>query len=360
MNAVRRAGAERRLGYALVGAGAIATIQAEAISRIPEARLVAVYNRTPDTARALGERWGVDWTADYDEILARPDVDAVSICTPSGARVELAVSAAQAGKHVVCEKPLEVTVERADRIIEACDESGVCLSVIFPARFQPAARAVKEAVAAGRLGRLTLAGAHVKWHRTDAYYASAGWRGTWALDGGGAFMNQAIHWIDLLLWLAGPAGAVSGFTERLLHGGIEVEDVGVAILRFNSGALGTIEATTAAYPGLPARVELHGEHGTIVLEERHIATWKLADAGAGEEEGMQRMFQPTSATGATNPLAIGFEGHRLQLAEITESLLAGRAPLVDGREGRKSIALIRAIYDAAATRREVVVPDGLT
>jgi predicted dehydrogenase len=204
-----------------------------------------------------------------------------------------------------------------------------------------------------------MAGAHVKWHRTDAYYAAAPWRGTLALDGGGALMNQSIHWIDLLQWLGGGVAAVCGYTARLTHPQIEAEDAGVAILRFQGGALGTIEGTTTAYPGLPARVELHGDRGTIVLEERHIAVWKLADATEDEEERMLQIGLGNRATGAADPMAIGSEGHRLQLAEITDALLAGRVPLVDGREGRKAVALIRAIYDSAALRCEVAVPDEL-
>ena len=350
------AGAEgRRLGYALVGTGAIAGVQAQALSAIPAARLVAVYNHTPEKARALGERWGVPWTCDYDDLLDRPEVEVVSICTPSGARAELAEAAAYAGKHVVCEKPLEVTLERADRIIRACDAAGVALAVIFPARYQPASLAAHQALQAGRLGRVTMAGAHVPWHRTDAYYAAAPWRGVWALDGGGALMNQAIHWIDLLQWLAGPVAAVKSYTARLTHPTIEAEDAGVAVLRFAHGGLGVIEGTTTAYPGLLARVEVYGERGTIVLEERRIAVWKLADAAPDEEGRMLAVGQGDMASGAADPMAIGVEGHRLQLAEITEALLAGRTPAVDGREGRKAVALIRAIYAAAANGGEAPV-----
>jgi len=337
-----------RIGYALVGAGAIAGIQAEALSMIPEARLVAVYNHTPEKARLLGERWGVPWTTDYSALLATDGLDAVSICTPSGARVDLAAAAAAAGKHVVCEKPLEVTLERADRIIAACDAAHVQLAVIFPARFHDATQAAREALVSGRLGRLTLLGAYVKWFRGDAYYASGAWRGTWDLDGGGALMNQSIHWIDLLQWLGGPVSEVAGMAARLAHPQIEVEDVGVAIVRFSSGALGVVEGTTAAYPGQPARLEICGDRGSIVLEERNIRLWKLSDGTPEEEERMLALGQGQTASGAANPLAIGAEGHRRQLAEITRSLLTGETPLVDGREGRKAVALVRAIYDAAA------------
>jgi predicted dehydrogenase len=349
-------GESRRLGYALAGTGAIAQVHAEALGQIPRARLAAVYNRTVETARAFGEQWGVPWTTNFHELMARPDVDVISICTASGARAELAEAAARAGKHVVCEKPLEVTLERADRIIRACAAAGVALGVIFPVRYYPAVQAAKEALAAGRLGRLALASAYVKWHRSDAYYASAPWRGTRALDGGGALMNQAIHWIDLLLWLAGNVSTVYSYNGRLTHTQIEVEDVDVGLLRFQNGALGAIEATTSAYPGLPARVELHGDRGAIVLEEWNITVWQLAGADPEEEARMRALGQGNTATGAANPRAIRAEGHRLQLAEITTSLLAGRAPAVDGWEGRRAVELVCALYQAAATGREVALP----
>jgi UDP-N-acetyl-2-amino-2-deoxyglucuronate dehydrogenase len=334
----------RRLGYALVGAGAIAGVHAEALSQVPEARLVAVYNRTAGRARALGERWQIPWTTDYDSLLARPEVEVVSICTASGARVELARKAAEAGKHVVCEKPLEVTLERADTIIQACEEAGVQLGVIFEYRFFPATLAVKKAVEAQRLGHMVLAATHVPWYRTDAYYASGAWRATWALDGGGALMNQSIHWIDLLLWMGGDVSKVHGFITRRAHPQIEVEDVGVAILQFQGGALGTIQGTTGAYPGSSARVELYGDRGTIVLQERQIVTWKLADGTPEEEARMLRIGRDVTATGASDPLGIGAEGHRLQFTEVTAAILAGHPPSIDGYEGRKALALILAIY----------------
>jgi UDP-N-acetyl-2-amino-2-deoxyglucuronate dehydrogenase len=351
--------AGRRLGYALVGTGAIAAVQAQALSQIPNARLVAVYNRTPERAGALGARWAVPWTTNYEDLLARPDVEVVSICTASGARAELAERAARAGKHVVCEKPLEVTLERADRIIRACESARVHLGVVFPYRFQPASWAVKRAIDEGRLGRLTLVTAHVPWHRSDSYYASGAWRGTWALDGGGALMNQSIHWVDLLLWLGGPVVSVCGYTGRLAHPQIEVEDVGVAIVRFGRGAFGTIQGTTAAYPGVPARVEVYGERGTAILEERRITAWRLSDGTPAEEAEMLQLGQGGAATGASDPMGIGADGHRRQFEEITGSILGGGPLTIDGREGRRSLALVLAIYQSAANHGAEVAPNEL-
>ncbi len=348
-------GTKDRVGYALVGAGTVAGIQARALSLVPRARPMAIYSRSADKARALADQYGVPWTTDYDRLLDMADVDAVSICTPAGARVELAEAAARAGKHVICEKPLEVTLERADRIIAACENAGVRLGVIFPMRYTPAARAARAAITGGRLGKLTMASAHVKWYRSTDYYAAASWRGTWALDGGGALINQSIHWIDLLQWLGGDVHTVSGYVARQVHRQIEAEDTGVAILRFQNGALGTIEGTTTAYPGMPARIEFHGDRGTIVLEEQRVVVWKPADGSPEEEWRMLRIDTGTGAGGASDPLAIGTEAHRGQFVEITDALLAGRAPEVDGHEGRKALAIIRAIYESAHSGSEVAV-----
>jgi UDP-N-acetyl-2-amino-2-deoxyglucuronate dehydrogenase len=347
-------GTNRRIGYALVGAGAIAGVHAEALQGVPSADLVAVYNHTPDKARALGDRWGVRWTTDYDQILSMPEIDAVLICTPSGSRVDLAIAAAKSGKHVICEKPLEMTLERCDRIVRACDDAGVRLGVIFPARFQPATQAALQAVQSGRLGRLTLLSARVPWHRTAAYYASSAWRGTKDQDGG-ALMNQSIHWIDLLQLFGGPVATVYGYTDRLTHPSIGVEDIGVAVLRFANRALGTIEGTTTAYPGLPASLAIHGEYGSIVIEERRIALWKLANSEPGEEERMLAIGGTDLASGAANPLGIGAEWHRRQLVDITNALQHRRPLAIDGKEGRKAVDIICSIYESAASGHEVTL-----
>src|SRR6516162_8615303 len=244
------------LGCAIVGCGMIARFHARALAEVPGARLVALVSRNPANARAVAETVGVscDVSTELAPVLARKDVDIVIVATPSGAHMEPAVAAAEAGKHVVVEKPLEVTVERCDRIINACDRHGVKLCTIFPSRFADANRALKAAVDAGRFGRLTLGETTCKWWRPQSYYDQGGWRGTWALDGGGALMNQAIHNVDLLLWMMGPATHVTAFTALLAHERIEVEDTAVACLRFANGALGVIQATTSVFPGLPKTI----------------------------------------------------------------------------------------------------------
>ena len=231
----------------------IAEFHTRAINEIENARVVGSLEpqRRPTPTRSPGwPREAVRPSTIWTHCWRIPELDVVCICTPSGAHMEPAVQAARAGKHVVVEKPLEITLPRCDAIIAACDAAGVRLCTIFPSRFTPANLRLKEAIDLGRFGRLTLGDTHVKWWRTQQYYDSGGWRGTWQLDGGGALMNQAIHNVDLLYWLMGDVASITALTATLAHERIEVEDTAVAALRFKNGALGVIEAATSAYPGL--------------------------------------------------------------------------------------------------------------
>ncbi len=349
------------LGCAIVGCGMIARFHAKALSEVPGAKLVALVSRNPAHAQAVAEAAGVP-TAIYGDLaqaLARPDVHIVIITSPSGAHMEPAVAAAKAGKHVVVEKPLEITLERCDRIIEACGRGGVKLCTIFPSRFGDANRALKAAVEAGRFGRLTLGETTCKWWRPQAYYDEGGWKGTKALDGGGALMNQAIHNVDLLQWLMGPVTHISGFTATLAHERIEVEDTAVACLRFASGALGVIQATTSVYPGLPKTVAVHGDRGTAVIEQDDVLRWEFTPETPEDGRIKARFAQKVGASGgASNPAAISHEGHARQLADFVAAIQSGREPLVDGREGRKAVEIILGIYRAAETERTVELPLG--
>jgi predicted dehydrogenase len=343
-------------GFAIVGCGLIARFHARALAEVPNARLVALVSRSAANARKMADELGLrcDLSTDLAAVLARPDVDVVIVTTPSGAHLEPAVAAAEAGKHVVVEKPLEVTLERCDRIIEACDRAGVQLCTIFPSRFGDANCALKAAVDAGRFGRLTLAETTCKWWRPQSYYDEGGWKGTRALDGGGSLMNQAIHNVDLLLWLMGPATHVSGFTATLAHERIEVEDTAVACLRFHSGALGVIQATTSVHPGFPKTVAVHGDRGSAVIEQDDVLRWDFTPETDADRALRERFAQKTGASGgSSNPAAISHQGHARQLTDFVEALAAGRRPLVDGREGRRAVELILAIYRAAATGRTV-------
>jgi UDP-N-acetyl-2-amino-2-deoxyglucuronate dehydrogenase len=336
------------LGFGLIGAGMIADFHARAISAASGAQVVGVASRTLEGANTFARRQNIAFaTASVEELVARPDVDAVCITTPSGLHREPALAAIRAGKHLMIEKPIDATVEGTDDILRAAEKAGVHVGSIFQARFGDAAKAMKAAIEAGRFGRLALCSAYVKWYRTKEYYT--GWKGKLALDGGGALMNQAIHAVDLLQWFAGMPTEVFGWTTRRVHVGIESEDTACATLKFSNGALGTIEASTAVWPGWSRRLEICGEFGSALLEDDDIARWEFQDKQP-EDEAIQKTRESAAlGSGASAPNAIGFEGHRRQIQDFIDAIRENRPPSLDGREARKAVALIRAIYDSAAS-----------
>lgn len=336
--------------FGVVGCGMISRFHARAIREIG-AELVACYDRLPIGAERYAEEFGCKAYHDFQDFLKDPEIQIVTICTPSGAHLDPAVAAAKAGKHVIVEKPLEVTVERCDEIIDACEKAGVTLSTIFPSRFHQSSLLLKQAIESGRFGKLTLGDAIVKWYRTQQYYDSGVWRGTWKLDGGGALMNQAIHSVDLLLWLMGDVEQASATCGLVAHENIEVEDVCVASLRFKNGALGLLEATTAAYPGYLKRIEMHGDKGSAVIEEEDIVKWDFAEPAEGDAAIREMMASKLTATGggAADPAAIGHQAHAKQFKDVLDAIENGRKPLIDGYEGRKSVEVICAVYKAAQT-----------
>jgi UDP-N-acetyl-2-amino-2-deoxyglucuronate dehydrogenase len=341
------------LGFAIVGAGNIGKIHAQAVACIPGARVSVVCDADAERGRALAEACQAAWVSEYPAAVAQADVDVVCVCTPSGSHAEIVEAAARAGKHLAVEKPIDVTLERADRIIGATQQAGVQITCLFPSRFREGVHQARQAIEQGRLGRLTLADAYVKWYRTQAYYDGT-WRGTWNLDGGGALMNQSIHTIDLLQWLAGPVATVFGRTATLAHR-METEDTASAVLEFQNGAMGVIQGATSCWPGDRARLDLHGDRGTITLEEGRIVTWKLADAAADEEQRMLNL-EGVLGTGSSDPTAIGHEMHRRQLADLVDAIRQHRRPAIEGAEGRKALEIILAIYRSAQTNRSVSLP----
>ncbi len=346
-----------KLGFCIVGCGMIARFHTRALAEVPGAKLTALVSRSTASADKLiadtGGK-GVSTFTNLGAALKAPDVDVVVVTTPSGAHLEAATAAAKAGKHVVVEKPLEITPERCDRIIDECDRNRVKLCTIFPSRFHDANIALHEAVTQGRFGRLTLGETACKWWRSQQYYDEGGWKGTQALDGGGALMNQAIHNVDLLLWMMGDATHVSGFTATLAHERIDVEDTAVACLRFRTGALGVIQATTSIHPGWPKTIAVHGDRGSALIEQEDILRWEFAAPKPDDESIKQRFAQRIGASGgAADPKAISHQGHALQLADFVHAIQSNTAPKVDGREGRKAVALICAIYESMRTGRTV-------
>ena len=345
----------RPYGVGIIGLGMIAEFHAQAIAQVIGARLVAVASRDAGRARTFAQKHGVGFATDrIDDLLGRPDLDIVCITTSSGAHLEPALAAIRAGKHVVIEKPLEISTERADELLRAAKAAGVRIAPIFQGRFGDGARTVKAAIADGRLGRMVLASAYVKWHRTAQYYT--GTRGTLSMDGGGALMAQGIHAIDLLQWFAGMPSEVFCWSTRRVHTGIESEDTAAAVLKFANGALGTIEGSTAVWPGWQRRLEICGEHGSIALEDDHIAQWEFREAKTGDETIRAAKHDAALGSGASAPNAISFVGHQRQLQDFVDALREDRAPALDGQEGRKAVALVRALYESAARGVAVTIP----
>jgi predicted dehydrogenase len=345
------------VGFGIIGTGMISQFHARAMADVRGCRLVACHDRVSDRVEQFASEHQIAGYTKLEEMLADPQVDAVTIATPSGAHMEPAVAAARAGKHVLVEKPLEITLKRCDRMIDACEKAGVKLGAIFPSRFHAASQTLKKAVDAGRFGTLTLGDSYVKWFRTQEYYDSGAWRGTWEFDGGGALMNQAVHSVDLLTWLMGPVVEISAHTATLAHQRIAVEDTATATLRFANGALGVIEATTAAYPGYLKRIELHGSQGTAVLEEEDIKVWDFAKKARGDDAVREQMAQTRSTGGgAADPKAIGHHGHALQMADFVKAINTDRVPAIDGHEGRRSVEIILAIYKSAELGKAVALP----
>jgi UDP-N-acetyl-2-amino-2-deoxyglucuronate dehydrogenase len=334
---------QEEIGFGIVGCGTISAQHIGAIRRTAGARLVAVWSRRIERAQAVSRTDGVDFCADLGRLLARQDVHAVSICTPSGLHPGHAIRALEAGKHVLVEKPIALTLADADQMIASARRNQRTLGVVCQYRFTPAARATKRAVEEGRFGRLVLGSASVKWFRSQAYYESGDWRGTWAMDGG-ALMNQSIHGIDLLQWLMGPVDSVQAYTATLGHA-IEVEDVAVAALRFKSGALGLIEGTTCAYPGLTVRLEIHGTHGAAIIVDGQERLLCFGDPAV--DIGMFGRRPPELDQPPSTPLPSLADNYAALLGHFVQAIREGRLPAVDGIEGRKSLALALAIYQAA-------------
>lgn len=358
-----------QVGFGIVGCGMIANFHAEAIKRIKGTKLVACYSTRPESVSKFTEAYpGVIGYSSLDAMLADPAVHIVCICTPSGAHMEPAIKAAQAKKHIVIEKPMEISLKRCDAILDACRRNGVMICPIFQSRFSPANIALKEAIDEGRFGKLTLADTFVKWWRSQEYYdgpqpkgakspVKTGWRGTWALDGGGAYMNQAIHNVDLLYWLMGDVAEVSAVTATLGHDRIEVEDAGVAAVKFKNGAIGTITATTTAWPGLLKKTEIHGTTGSAIVEQDEVLLWNFLKPKPKDRAVVDKLMNKEDGLGgASDPKAISCLGHMEQIKDFIKAIQLGKKPKITGDEGRKAVEIILAIYQASWTGKRVTLP----
>ncbi len=336
----------------LLGCGNISDTHARAAALVPDVEVVAYWGRDPAKVSALAQRYGGKGCRTLDEFLGHRPMDLVVVGTPSGVHAEHAQAAAQQGLHVLVEKPLDVTTARIDGLTAECDRAGVKLGVIYQDRAAPDLNWLKRLIARGGLGRPIVASARVRWYRPPEYYAGSRWRGTWGLDGGGALMNQGIHTIDLLLWLLGDVDRVYATTRTASHA-IAVEDTAAACLEFAGGAVATLEATTAAYPGLPRRVELTGSEGTIVVERDRVVSVELrTPLEAPAHDG-----EPSGNASASSPVVADARGHARVLQDFVAAITSGAAPLCDGREGRRSVALVEAMYRSARAGAPVVVAE---
>lgn len=334
--------------FAIVGCGVIAPTHTLCLAELPDARLVAVCDIIEEKAHQLASTYFCDAYANYVEMVQRDDIDVVLVLTPSGLHAQVGIAAARAGKHVVVEKPIDVTLEKADALIDACRQAGVSLSVISQHRFDPAIVALKQAVKEGRLGQLNFGSAQTKWYRTQEYYDSAGWRGTWELDGGGALMNQSVHYVDLLTYIMGPVEELHGYCALRAHERIAVEDVAVASLRFASGALGFLEGSTLAYPGFFTRLDVHGSLATVIVENDKVKEWVFRSG-----EICPVPAEPSGFIGGSSSQNIWHHAHKRQLADIIEAIRSQRPPLVTGEEGRRALQIVLAVYESARSGQPV-------
>lgn len=335
------------VGFAVIGAGLVGPTHAQFASQAEGARLRVVCDLREDRGRPLAERLGADWLADYQTVMRRDDVDVVSICLPTALHLEVARAAAEAGKHVIVEKPIELNLARAWELIATCRRHGVKLTAIFNRRFMFGTRRAHDAVRKGELGRLLVADMLFKSWRPPEYYAASGWRGTWGLEGGAALINQGVHGVDLMTWIAGPIVRVQGYARHLRHQHIEADDTTIAVCEYASGALGIIECTTSVYPRQLDRIELHGEHGSILIEDYAIKRWELEGIEQGTPSA-EELALPGAGQGTS-------VGHFIQIQDMANAIREDRAPTITGEDALHSLAVIQAIYEAERTGQPVEV-----
>jgi predicted dehydrogenase len=338
---------KKKFGFGIIGTGGISLKHAAAIREMDNGELVAVCSGTEERATKAAHTFKVSAYSDIHKFLDHPGLDIVCICTASGNHLDPALAAAKAGKHLLMEKPIEINLERTDRLIAACHSEGVKLGVIFQNRFNADYLQLKQAVVEGRFGRLLMGNAYVNWYREATYYSQSDWRGTFQGDGGGAFINQGIHTIDLLLDIMGEVLSVFGQVKTVLYP-IEGEDLGAAIVNFKNGALGNITAGTALYPGYPERLEIYGTLGSAVLEAGKIIQWNVKEEESAIVEPLVQ-----SKSGASDPMAIGHALHLVQFEDMIQAIQQEHAPIVTGESARKSLALILAIYESSKLGKSI-------
>lgn len=353
----------QEVGFGVVGLG-MGQTHCRDITDAQGARLVAVCDVDESRLNPVAEKYQARKFARYEEMLRDSEIDVVNVCTYSGMHADMAIAAMEAGKHVISEKPADVSLAKIDAMIAASKRTGRKLQVIFQERFMPVNRKIKEAIEAGRLGRLIGCHGDLRWWRAQSYYDSSAdhWRGTWRWDGGGSLMNQGIHTMDLIQWFMGPVASVFGVIGVYTHK-VETEDKAAAVLQFESGAIGTINTMTCAYPGLATELFVQGERGSIEKSDSNIRTWRIQAETKEAEEAEQAealaQFGPKEkgASLSSDPNALPFRGHRAQVEDMVNAIREGRPPTITGESARNAVAINLAIYESARTGREVRVRD---
>ena len=341
--------------FGVIGCGAIHSVHCQALQNIEEAILTAVFDVVSERVETAASRFGVVAAGSLDELFGL--VDAVCVCVPSGNHAAVGILAAKAGKHVLVEKPIDVSLDAATALIEACEENGVKLGTISQHRFSESVRKLRDAAQSGAFGKLLEGDAYIKWYRTQAYYDSGDWRGTWKLDGGGCLINQGVHYIDMIQWIMGGVHSVQAQVRTAAHD-IEVEDIATALVEYKNGAIGVIQGSTSFYPGLAERLEVHGQYGSVILEGDKPKLWKIDAVAAAEGlYGGGVLMQPTPslhlhdqedvvANAASDPTAVWGEQHRLQIADFAQAIIEDREPVMTGRMALEPLKVILAIYES--------------
>ena len=345
---------ETKIRFGIIGGGMAGPLNAGALRDIPEAEIVAFADVKEDVCKEFCAKYNIkDWYTDYKEILKREDIDAVCVVTPPFLHEEMVVNAAKAGKHVMSEKPIAVNLIQADRMIRACEEANVKFGVIFMYRFMDQAVTIKKAIDEGKLGKLIAVDCSGKCFRSDEYYASGAWRGTWKGEGGGSLISQTVHFIDLMLFLIGDVQSLSGNYMTTVHDDIEVDDMASAHFKFRNGALGTITSASSVRPRYPRYLEIHGEKGTIKIVEEEIVEWKVD--GMNEEDYLTKTKIDSGDT-SSKAGYVATENHRRQLTDFIQAIKEDRKPKIDGYEARKTLEFIRSIYQSGDLEKWVEFP----
>ncbi len=348
-----------KLRFGIIGCGVIGPTHAEAIESLPDAQLIAVADPIANRAQKLADKYNVTPYSDIQAMLDHEQLDVVTVCTPSGEHGKHACQVMRTGRHVIVEKPMEITRVAIDEMLRTQQEMGVKLSVISQHRFDTATQQIHTLVQEQAFGRLVLGNVLIPWWRSQAYYDSGAWRGTWQFDGGGVLMNQSIHSIDLLQWLMGPVKSLYAYTDTLAHH-METEDVGVAVLRFVNGAVGTIAATTGAYPGVTTRIEVFGDKGSAIIENDQLGFLHLArddqeQAGDYGTNPKTALKSAVDSSTAKNPAALSANSHALQIADMIRAIRENGTPLVDGNTARQAVDVILGIYESVRTHKEIIL-----